>query len=418
MNRWIVPALMGLIASAAHAADAPLTLAEAERLALGAEPGIQAAESRAAANRERSVSAGELPDPQVRLGMLNLPTDTFAFSQEPMTQAQLGVRQMFPPRGARQAGSRQYQALARGMDENADARRRQVVLEVRRAWLDVRLQESSLATVQGDRDLFSDLVDVSRALYAQGRNNQQDVIRAELELSRLVDRELQLKERVRVARAELARWLGADLEDRPIAEGWPGWDAEPPLDALEAGLLEHPALLAMRERIQAGEAAVDRARAEYRPGWSLDASYGIRNGTDTLGMSRPDFFSVMVSLDVPLFTGNRQDRDVAAAVSDASALESDWRDALRGMKRDLESARASWEQLDERIGLYRTRVIPQAENQADAALLAYRNDTGDFADVMRAHITVLDSHLELLHLRTDRARAWAQIEYLGGNSDA
>lgn len=416
MKQWIILALLGLAGMPVHGAD--LTLAEAERLALQAEPGAQAAEARATAHRERAVSAGELPDPQVRMGVMNLPVDTFSFTQENMTQTQLGVRQAFPSAGSREASSRRFQAQARSQGEQAEARRRQVRLRVREAWLDVRYREASLETLEDDRDLFEDLVEVTRALYAEGRRSQQDLIRAQLELSRLDDRMLDVRERIRTARADLARWIGRDQAGRPLAAGWPEWNELAPEPRLARRLEDHPSLQAMRERVAAADADIERARSQYKPSWALDAGYGFRSGRDNLGDSRDDFFSVMVSMDVPLFTGDRQDRDVAAAVSEQAAVEADWRDELREMRREVASGYARWDQLNERIELYERDLIPQAEAQTEAALLAYQNDTGDFADVMRGHITLLDAHLEKLRLKTERARTWARLNYLGGTNDA
>lgn len=418
MHRVFFLALLGLLMTPLQAADAPLTLAEAERLALTNEPGVQAAMARAEANRERAISAGELPDPQIRAGLANLPTDTFDFDQEPMTQAQLGVRQMFPAGGSREAASRRFRAQARGQEASAEARRRAVRLQVREAWLDVRFQEASLATLREDRSLFADLVEVTRALYAEGRQNQQDLLRAQLELSRLDDRMLDIGERIRVARAELARWLGRERVTRPLATGWPAWDEVPAEAVLADRLAGHPRLGAMREQIDAAEAGIEHARARYNPAWAVDASYGYRDGRDAMGGPRADFFSLMVSLEVPLFTGDRQDRDIAAAVRDRVAEEARWRDELRSMRRELGAALARWEQLGKRLALYDRDVIPQAGDQVEAALLAYQNDTGDFADVMRGHITLLDAHLERLRLKTERFITWARLDYLGDIDDA
>lgn len=418
MHRLMLLVLWGLSLAPAMAADAPLTLAEAERLALASEPGIRAAEARAQANRERAVSAGELPDPQVRAGVVNLPTDNFAFTREPMTQAQIGLRQMFPPSGSREAASQRFRAQARSQEAASDARRREVRLQVREAWLEVRYREATLATLEDDRDLFADLVEVTRVLYAEGRQNQQDLLRAQLELSRLDDRMLDAEEAIRTARAGLARWLGWEQVTRPLAEDGPDWRDPPALRELNGRLDRHPRLQAMREQIDAAEAGIEHARARYNPAWAVDASYGLRNGYDAMGGSRADFFSLMVSLEVPLFTGDRQDRDVAAAVSDQAAAAAEWRNEFLAMRRELVAAFARWEQVGERIALYERDVIPQAEAQAEAALLAYQNDTGDFADVMRGHITLLDAHLEKLRLQTERNKAWARLDYLGGISDA
>ena len=74
----------------------PLTIAEAEDLAVAAEPGLDALLARADAMQEQAVAAGQLPDPMLRVGLANYPIQSGGFSTEGMTQAQLGVRQVFP----------------------------------------------------------------------------------------------------------------------------------------------------------------------------------------------------------------------------------------------------------------------------------------------------------------------------------
>jgi hypothetical protein len=125
----------------------PLTLAEAEDLALAAEPGQAAFAARAEALAERSVAAGALPAPTLRVGLNNYPIETGSFSTEPMTNAQVGVRQAFPPGHSREIDRRRHERLAAGMGESADARGREVLVSVRHAWLDSFYWEEAHALV-------------------------------------------------------------------------------------------------------------------------------------------------------------------------------------------------------------------------------------------------------------------------------
>ena len=103
----------------------PLTIAEAEDLALTDEPGRGALLAQAEAMTEQAVAAGALPDPTMRVGLANYPIESGGFSTEGMTQAQLGIRQAFP-RG-RSLGTEQMQARAEVFSRSAEARRRDVV---------------------------------------------------------------------------------------------------------------------------------------------------------------------------------------------------------------------------------------------------------------------------------------------------
>ena len=249
--------------------------------------------------------------------------------------------------------------------------------------------------------------------YTVGDKNQQDLLRAELQLGLLDARVVAIEQREAQARAELRRWLGADA-DRPLAPGLPNWPPPPPLrDALSA-LTKHPALAAAAAAVAAADAAVDLAQSRFRPGWTLDAAYGYRDGGLPDGSPRSDVLSVSASLNVPLFTANRQHRGLRAAQARRRAAMAE-RDELRlRLASQLRSAHGRWDDLGRRLALYGTVVLPQARAHADAALAAYRSETADFDDVMRSHISELETRLDHLGLRAEQARSHAELAYFAG----
>ena len=389
-----------------------LTLPEAEQLALSNEPGIVAAQARAQSMAEKSIAVGSLPDPEIRLGIANLPVGSYNFNQEPMTQKVIGIRQMFPPAGSRKAMRRQLGYQGNALSQAAAARSRRVLLDVREAWLECYYWQRASQTVTENRDFFRQLVKVTRSIYSVGRQNQQDMVRAELELSRLDDRLLDINEQIRRNHAVLEQWIGAAAA-RPMGDQLPVWQGYGDIQSLRKQLLQHPLLLAANAQVASAGAGVDAARSKYKPSLGLDFSYGQREN-DPLGNRRDDFVSAMLTVSVPLFTGNRQDKDVSAARHTEDASIND-RDVLRrDLTRQLEAAFARWQQLQFRIGLYDKTILEQSHIQAQATLQAYQSDTGDFNDVMRAYVTDLNTQLDFIRLQTDRAKAYAQLDYLAG----
>lgn len=391
----------------------PLTLAEAERRALDQEPGQAAFLAQADALQEQSVAVGQLPDPKLRMGLANFPIESGGFRTEGMTQGQIGIRQSFPPGRTRAVSTRQFQSLSAEMSENADARGRDVLTLARNAWLETYYWNRAHTIVAESRPFFSDLVTITRSLYAVGSKDQQDVLRAELELSRLDDRLIEInKQRVR-ARAALSEWVGA-ASTRPIAEKLPGWESVPPLEALRDAVVTHPALRAADARIDAKRAGIDLARERYKPGWALDLGYGYRNGSLPNGSPRSDFVSLSVTVDLPLFRKNRQDRGLAAALSERRAATESRDQLLRRLSSQLEAEYGRWQELSRRVELYERLILTQAEDQANAALAAYQSEASDFADVMRGFIDELDTRLDHIRLQTERAQSYAVLANLGG----
>lgn len=402
-------------ASAQAQQRVPLTLAEAEDLALREEPGQSEFLARADALKEQATAAGQLPDPELRVGLANFPIESGGFTTEPMTQAVLGIRQAFPAGDTRTLSTQQFQSLSAEMDRSADARARDVLTAVRIAWLDTYYWERAHAIVSETRPYFEDLVTVTRSLYAVGRKDQQDVLRAELELSRLDDRLIDIDRQRRAARATLSQWIGS-ASSRPIAEKPPAWGELPDRQAFSDELTRHPIVLAADARFNARDAGVRLAEEQDKPGWALDFGYGYREGLLADGSPRSDFVSLSIIVDLPFFSENRQDREFAAALSERRAAANSREALLRQLTSRLDAEFVRWEALSQRIELYEQRILIQTEDQSNAALAAYRSETGDFADVMRGVIDDLDARLELARLQTERRQSYAVLANLGGLS--
>ena len=402
-----------LLASPAFGQTIPLTLAEAEDRALVAEPGQLALQAKAAALLERGVVVGQLPDPMLRVGLNNYPIQSGGFSTEGMTNAAVGLQQAFPAGKSRSINVRRQQWLASEMTENAEARGRNVLAATRQAWLDVYYWERAHALVSESRPFFDDLATITRSLYAVGRKNQQDVLRAELELSRLDDRLIEIERQRSRSRAALGEWIGRDAS-RPVAGQLPVWDQAPTLESMQTALLQHPMLRAADAQVDAQTAGVDLANERSKPNWALDVAYSYREGYLPTGESRSDFISVGVTVGLPFLRKKSVDSNLSAALQEKTAALSSREQILRGLGSQLEAEYARWNDLARRFTLYETRILGQSNENAEASLLAYQSDRGDFANVMRAYVDDLNTRIDHTRLQVDRAQSYAVLANLGG----
>ncbi len=174
----------------------PLALNQVIDYALTHEPWLQANKYQQQAIEAQSIAAGTLPDPVLTVGLMNLPTDGFAFDQEGMTQFKVGLSQQFS-RGDSLA--LQQQALRQSAEQypwlRAD-RQAQVKAIVSEAWLNAYRAQKSIQLINQDKALFNQLIDITEASYANtlGATRQQDIIRAQLELTRLEDKLVMLEQ--------------------------------------------------------------------------------------------------------------------------------------------------------------------------------------------------------------------------------
>jgi len=394
-------------------AGAALEMGEAIRIALDNDPASAAGRAIARAYSESAIADGQLPDPKLKTALANLPVDDFDINSEPMTQLQLGVEQEFPRGDTLHHRQLRTESLAGAEQANAANTTLQTIRDVRRHFLELYYQVRAAAIVAETRELFAQLVDITQAHYGSGRVSQQDVLRASLELARLDDRATRIETAADENRAALAKWLDSAVE-LPLAEQFPELPALPDRAQLDKALLQHPVLEAETARVNAMKQGIRIAQEQYKPGWSAGIEYRKRFGDDMDGNPRSDMMAAMLNVELPLFTGNRQDRRLAASIAEAEAAELRRDDKLRELRRMLASDYADWQRLGERSTLYEAKLLREATANADASLHAYQSGVTEFTTLMRARITELDVRLDELRIRVDRARAQANLLYLAG----
>lgn len=405
---WTVLLLLPLASNA-------LTLDEAESLALARDAGVAGLEERSAALVEAAVADEQLPDPELRFGAVNLPTDSFELDEEAMTQLLVGVRQRFPRGRTRSLSRERAESMAEAEAARAHDRRRAVVRSLRKAWIERGYAGESLEIVQRQQAWFRQLEDAALSAYAAGGRKQNDLFRIAMERELLEEELVSIRQAALVWDAELGRWLGAAADDA-VTDGIPELPQVLPRQTGVELLAFHPVLQSGRHTVAAGGLGVDIAKQAYRPAWALDLSYGYRQGEDPMGDERPDFFSAMVSFDLPIFPKHRQDRRVAAATATELELKSRVEDDRRGLKQRFDAAWAARESLAGRIALFEERIIPAAEANVEATRQAYRNDVVPFDELVRSEKTVLDARIRLLRLRADTAVNASELLYLTGET--
>ncbi len=402
-------ALVIFSARTAGGQEIPLGLSEAVHIAVTAEdPSLLRIEARAEALEQRAIADAQLPDPTIRGAVANLPTNTFRFEQENMTQLQLGLRQALPV-------GRTLSLKGERRKDEAEAERarkalalREIELAVRTGWFSLFYLKNAQDYISQSRNNVNQLIEALTATFATGGLTTQDILRAELELSLLDDRLLELKRRTELARAGLARFLGS-AASRPLPEALPILPAPPAVTVLAQALPDHPAVLVDNAQIAVASKDVELVEQTYKPAWALEGGYGLRGG------GRANFASFGVTLSIPLFTAKRQDRQLSAAMKERSAAQLGRAEKLLNLRRDLEQAYANWRYAGSRIELYATAVNQRTDEAAEASISSYASGLTDFPELVRSQLAELDTRLKHLELRTEQAKAWAVINYLAGD---
>lgn len=414
-----------------------LTFTQAIKVAQKNDPWLKGNRHQQEAIESSSVAAKTLPDPKISLGLASLPTDGYDFNQEAMTQLKVGVSQMFPRGDTLELRRHQLMTESQGYPFQRENREAQVAVTVGQLWLDAYRVQESVALIERDRSLFLQLADVAEASYsaALGRTRQADIIRAQLELTQLDERLDVLAQEKNNFEGKLSQWLsdylsGLDndallanlaLHDMDLGTQIPQIELQYPElvyaekwrkpEQLVTYFTQHPAVIALDKRIEATKTGIALAKEKYKPEWGLNAGYGYR-GDDPGGSSRADLLSVGVTFDVPLFTKNKQDQDLKSAMSQAESIKTEKYLLLRQLLSNYSSTKGRLLRLNDQQKLYREKLLPQMYEQAEASLTAYTNDDGDFAEVVRARIAVLNAEIKILTIDVEQQKLLLELNYL------
>lgn len=372
-------------------------------------------------------------NPQVSASVQNLPTDGFAFDQEPMTQFKVGLKQQLPRGDENLYSQQKYQVMADQMSVESQARKAWLKREVTLTWLDWVYATRRIGLLDKEKSLLTQLLDFTDSRYSQGVGAaaQQDILQVRLALLSLDDKYVQAYQQKNEARSAFSKWFGAPLDESVSAPLTQSTQDAIEVDAILNDsnlslssfltviensepfsiLQHHPEAMLLQIQTQIEAQNVNIAREQTKSQWAFEASYGYRQDAQN-GASRADFVSLGVQVDLPFFNKSRQDASIAAAASKMSASETDFRLKVNELAANAEVLKSRLSALSERKALYETALIGETRQLSEAELTAYTTDTGDIGDVVNANLKQVQVQDDLLKIDIERARTLASLAYL------
>ncbi len=408
--RWcrLLPFVL-LVSFAVHADEQPLSLEEAVQQALQTAPQLSARAESASAAQALVVSAGRLPDPELIVGIDNLPVtgpDAYSTTSDFMTMRKVGVMQEFPRARKRELQHDRAEAEAGVANAELIQARLDVAREVATAWIRRATAEASLKDLQALEPEVALQAAAARAALSAGRSSTAEALAAEAAVAQLANRILKMRGEARQAADELSRWIDVDPA-RPLA-AMPSLDRLPaPPETLLGSVHEHGSLLPYESRLAAARTDVDLARAERRPDWSAELAFAKR------GPEFSDMVSLQFRIGLPVFTKNRQNPLISAKHAELRRIEAERADELRMHTAELRKMLTEWELLGEQLEQYEQDLLPLARERSRASLASYRAGRGDLRLALDAYREEIDFVIEHAQLQNERGRAWAFLRYLG-----
>jgi outer membrane protein TolC len=387
--------------------SAPLSLTEAVALAETQSPAIAARHAATESAEDAIVPAGALPDPQLVVGIENLPAnraDAFTLNRDFMTMRKVGVMQDFPRAEKRRLRTQRAEAVAAREQALLTSERLSVRESVARAWIACASAERKLQLLHELEPRAQAEVAAAVAALSAGRGSAADGIAAKTAEAMLADRISVAEREVEDARSEFARWLPEQAE-RPLG-GAPDWSelgVDP--DSLVANAAHHREMLAYDATEQLANTDVALARAEKRPDWSLEFDYAQR------GPRYSDMISLQFRIGLPLFAASRQDPVIASKLATAARIDAEREDARRMHVAQLRKTVAAWRSDRERVARYEHELLPLADARAEATLAAYRGGRGDLAAALAALDAAIEQRIAYTDLGNALGQAWAALHF-------
>ncbi len=391
----ILPAMLPGRVQGETAIWAPPPLAAMIEEGLQQNQDIQSLQAQVEASKELVPFAGALEDPRLGIGFLNLPTDTFDFDQEPMTQKQVFVAQKVPWFGKLELQSQRQGLKASLLIARLEAKKLELARKIAFTYYEIGLTAKSLEINKRLTDMVSQLLRVAETRYASGMGLQQDVLQAQVELSKLLDEKIMLGKKRRILEDNInallnrASFSSVAPPERPV---YP--DLQLSVEPLQQQVLKNnPWLKAKLADIELAVVEIKLAEKDYWPDMDFKVAYGQREDSET-GQERADFLSGSVVFKVPLWRKNRQDKKLAASKKKHEAALKAYRNLAATLPYRVDAIATEITDTQKNYRLYVDALMVQAEQWAHSALAAYEVGKVEFNAMINAQVRLLRLELQ------------------------
>ena len=360
--------------------------------------------------------AGSLADPRLGFAILNLPTDTFDFDQEPMTQKQIFIAQKFPWFG--KLDLRTQRAALKAVSQQAilDAKRLELARKIAVAYYELGYVANGLEINARLISTVNQLLRVAETRYATGRGLQQDVLQAQVELSKLLDEKITLEKTQRNLEDRINELLNREsfTPVRPPKDlSYPDLQLEIEL-LKEKALKENPQLRVRQAQIDIAAKEIELALKDYWPDMDVKLAYGQRD-EDLTGRDLPDLVTGSVTMNIPLWQKSRQNSKLAAVKKNHQAAINFYRNLVESLPHRVDALVTEISDTQKNYRLFSDALLLQADQWASSSLSAYEVGELEFNSMISAQIRLLRFELQTSNLMFRIYQKRAELEeVLGG----
>ena len=357
-----------------------------------------------------------LPNPMLMLGLMNLPTNTFSFNQEPMTQKVVGLQQSIPFPGKLSSMEDAAAIDTLIIDKEIKDAENEIRKNVKNKYYSLSFFRKSIQLAKESKKLLEKISDVVSTKYSVSTANQQNLIKVQLEITNISDRIEDLKSKESSTLSELNALL-LKKADSPIQTET--FDSIKTLDITVKQLdslsrTNRPFLQGIQLSQEKGKLKQKVAEKDYLPNFTLGVQYGQRDMLHKTGMAQSDFLSFSLGISLPINYGGKISSKVDEAISMQELYSQQYYQALQYLNGVFGTDVADLNSLKERISLFEGGLLPQAQQNLSSTMASYQVNKVDFINVIDAQNQLFKIETNLYKLKTDYLKKIAELEFLTG----
>jgi cobalt-zinc-cadmium efflux system outer membrane protein len=382
--------------------------------ALANNPELKSSRARWQMFVAKSKQAGALDDPMFMFKLQNmLAREPFVFNKDPQSAKVIGISQQLPFWGKRAIRQEVAQFEAESYKWAIEERKLELSRMVKETWYQIWAADKKLEVVDKNLQLLTDFVTIAESKYSVGQGVQQDIYKAGLEKSKMLDMQITLKQQRTSLEANL-NYLLYRPGNTPVGT-IPDFTLPQlalTVEQLNATAYEkRPQIKSLISLANKGQASHRLARKEFYPDFNLSFEYMFKEAVATDMITDPGYnmFTLGVTFNLP-FQQEKRHAMLAESTSETDMATEELNGLKNTISYTINDTLAQLERRRQLVNLYKGGIIPQAEQSLESAVISYRVSKVDFLTLLDGRMSLFNYEKELYESKAEYMMKLAQLE--------
>ncbi len=388
--------------------------------AVANNPELKSSQARWQMFANKAKQASSLEDPMFMFKLQNmLAREPFVFNKDPQSAKVIGISQQLPFWGKRALKQEVARYEAESYKWTIEERKLELIRMVKETYYQLWAVDKSMGIVDKNLRILADFVTIAESKYSVGQGVQQDIYKAGLEKSRMLDMQITLRQQRKSLEANL-NYLLYRPGNTPVGTIADFTLPQLPLSAErlnQTAFEKRPQIKSLASLASKGEASHRLAQKEFYPDFNLSFEYMFKEAISSEMANDPGYnmFTLGVTFNLP-FQQERRYAMLAESTSETSMATEELNGLKNTISYTINDTLAQLERRRNLVELYKGGIIPQAEQSLESAVISYRVNKVDFLTLLDGRMTLFNYERELYESQAEYMMKLAQLEAVVGSN--